>query len=49
MLKPGGFLPTNTQVATLPSIPMEPIGYTDVGYTDRPEGDRVFRIQKNSN
>ncbi len=46
MLKPGGFLLTNTQVATLPSIPMELIGYTDVGYTDRPEGDRVFWLQK---
>jgi hypothetical protein len=46
MLKPGGFLITNTELAPLPSIPMDLIGYTDVGYTDRPEGDRCFWYQK---
>ena len=46
MLKPSGFLITNTELSTLPSIPMALIGYTDVGYTDRPEGDRVFWYQK---
>ena len=45
-VKPGGFLLSNTNVATLPSIPMALIGYTDVGYTDRPEGDRVFWYQR---
>ena len=46
MLKPYGFLITNTELSPLPSIPMDLIGYTDVGYTDRPEGDRCFWYQK---
>jgi hypothetical protein len=42
MLRPGGIFVTNTPVSLLPSIPVELFGYTEVGYTDRPEGDRFF-------
>ena len=42
MLRPGGFLLTNTALPLLPRSPMALVGYTDVGYTERPEADRIF-------
>ena len=42
MLRPGGFLLTNTALPLLPRMPMALVGYTDVGYTERPEADRIF-------
>jgi hypothetical protein len=46
MLRPGGLLLTNDSVAALPPIPLTLAGYTEVGYTSRPEGDRVFWYER---
>jgi hypothetical protein len=41
MLRPGGFFLTNTLVAALPATPLDLLGSTEVGYTDR-GGDRIL-------
>lgn len=46
MLRTGGFLLTNTPLPLIGSTPIELLGYTEVGYTDRPEGDRFFWYRK---
>ena len=46
MLRPKGLLLTNDVVGVLPSIPLTLSGYTEVGYTSRPEGDRVFWYER---
>lgn len=42
MLRPGGMFLSNTAAIKLPSVPLGLVGYTDVVYTDRPDGDRIF-------
>jgi hypothetical protein len=46
MLRPGGFLLTNTPLPLVTAVPIELLGYSEVGYTDRPEGDRFFWYRK---
>ena len=45
MLRPGGFFLTNTLVAALPATPLDLLGSTEVGYTDR-GGDRILWFQR---
>lgn len=42
LLRPGGLFLSNTASTKLPPLSMDLMGYTDVVYTDRPDGDRVF-------
>jgi SAM-dependent methyltransferase len=47
MLKPGGFFLTNTPLPLLPGATVDLLGYTEVGYSNRPEGDRFFWYRRN--
>ena len=42
MLRPGGVLLINDFLHELSSIPMSASGYTDAGYTEAGDGDRIF-------
>ena len=46
MLRPGGLLLSNDLLHELPTLPMNAIDHTDVGYTDAGDGDRVIWYQR---
>lgn len=42
MLRPGGLLLSNDLLHELPALPMNAIDFTNVGYTDAGDGDRII-------
>ena len=46
MLRPGGVLLSNNFLYELPKMAMNAVGYTDVGYTDSGDGDRIIWYQR---
>ena len=46
MLRPEGLLLSNNLIRELPTTPMSAVGYTDVGYTDSGDGDRMIWYQR---
>jgi len=47
MLRPGGLLLSNTDVPTLPHLPIARIGYTELAYTDQANAaDRLLWLQR---
>jgi hypothetical protein len=46
MLRRGGLFLSNDLIFELPTSPMDSVGYTDVGYTDSGDGDRMFWYQR---
>ena len=46
MLRPRGLLLSNNLIRELPTTPMSAVGYTDVGYTDSRDGDKMIWYQR---
>ncbi len=47
MLKPGGILIANSELAEMPVVPMKAVGFTKVSYTVNPAtSDRMIWYQK---
>ena len=46
MLRRGGLFLSNNLIRELPATPMDSAGFTDVGYTDSGDGDRILWYQR---